>query len=363
MNAQDILKNTCLLAGLVSIALISPTMADEEEPFDPTSPEQVAEREEEKEGGKEPEEGFLSGPTVDPSNTVGERNGGMPTRAMREGGMQQMDVFSIFSAKCQKCHGPDSQKGGVQVMPLEMVFSGSEKHWVVKKGDPDNSELIKRIKLDAGHDDIMPPEGGPLSDAEIEVIVEWVRSGAPTDVRPSQARQARIQPRQWAQAYMQLELDQEQRTEAETLMKTYQDLNGEFDREHRARIRELQQKIRETRNTNDTISNAANKMELERLQEERPKFESVQETLWNLLSPEQQEQMRLALESMASRGQQGMNSERRRGRRPGGRNSGGEELSEEERERIRERMKRRRNGQGSPPRSPEPGRDGDPGED
>ena len=70
MNAQDILNNTCLLAGLVSITLISPALADEDEPYDPTSPEQVAEREEEKEGGKEPEEGFLSGPTVDPSNTA-----------------------------------------------------------------------------------------------------------------------------------------------------------------------------------------------------------------------------------------------------------------------------------------------------
>ncbi len=361
MNARDILNNTSLLAGLLSFVLISNASADDEEPFDPTSPEQVAEREEGKDAGKEPEEGFLSGPTVDPSNTVSNQGGGKP-RGEIQGRMQQLDVFSIFSAKCQKCHGPDSQKGGIQLMPLEMVFSGSEKHWVVLKGDPANSELVKRIQLDAGHDDIMPPEGGPLSEAEIEVIVEWVKSGAPTDVRPTQGRQRRIQPRQWAQVYLQMELTEEQRTEAESLMKVYQELNGEYDQKNRTRLRELQQKIRETRDSNDTISNASMKQELERLQAERPKFETVQETLWTLLTTEQQEQMRVALENIASGGQEGMNSDRSRGRRPGGRGNM-EDLSEEERERIRERMKRRRNGQGAPPRQGPPGRDGDSGED
>jgi len=361
MNARGILNSTCLLVGLISFVLSSNASADGEEPFDPTSPEQVAEREEGKDAGKEPEEGFLSGPTVDPSNTVSNQGGGKP-RGEIQGRMQQLDVFSIFSAKCQKCHGPDSQKGGIQLMPLEMVFSGSEKHWVVLKGDPANSELVRRIQLDAGHDDIMPPEGAPLSKAEIEVIVEWVKSGAPTDVRPTQGRQNRIQPRQWAQAYMQLELTQEQRTDAESLMKTYQEINGEYDRKNRTRLRELQAKIRETRDSNDTISNASMKQELERLQAERPKFETIQEQLWTMLTTEQQEQMREALENIASGAQEGMNSDRPRGRRPGDRGNR-EDLSEEERERIRERMKRRRNGQGAPSRPPVPGRDGDPGED
>jgi hypothetical protein len=42
----------------------------------------------------------------------------------------------------------------------------------------EQSELVKRLVLPKDHDDIMPPKGGPLPAAQIDVIRRWVAEGA-----------------------------------------------------------------------------------------------------------------------------------------------------------------------------------------
>ena len=331
-----------------SIALGLPfAIADDDEPYDPTSPEHVAEREDEGSGAAEPDEELLSGPSVDPQ-TSPRRGGGM---GQGGGGMGEMNAMSIFAAKCQQCHGPQKQKGGVQLLPMEMIFSGSEEYWYVQKGDPDASELMRRITLPAEHDDVMPPDGALLSAAEIKVIEDWIRAGASTDIKQPTRGQRRVRPRQWAQVFLTLDLESEQRTEAEAALASYQRENAEFDRKHQVRIRELEQHMRETRDSNDTIANASMKQELDTLRAQRPKFEAVQESLWEMLTSEQQNAMRDALTAASTRS--GMGNEGGRGRpgaagRPGNPNSA---LTEDERRRLRELMRdRRRNGQGKSPR-------------
>jgi hypothetical protein len=338
-----------LLLCSISIALgTSFSGADEDEPYDPTSPEHVAEREDDDSDEVDPEEGLLSGPAVEPQ-TSPRRGGGQGQGG--GGGMGQMNAMSIFTAKCQQCHGPQKQKGGVQLLPMDMIFSGSEEYWYVQKGDPGASELMRRITLPAEHDDVMPPDGDLLSAAEIKVIEDWIRSGASTDIKQPERGQRRVRPRQWAQVFLGLELKSEQRTEAEAVLASYQRENAEFDREHQVRIRELEQQMRETRDSNDTIANASMKQELDKLRAQRPKFESVQESLWEMLTADQQDAMRDALTAASTR--TGMGNDGGRGRsgaagRPGNSNSA---LTEDERRRLRELMReRRRNGQGRSPR-------------
>lgn len=349
LRPHSLLPLCCTASLLVSLGV---SLAEDEEPYDPTSPEHVAEREED--GDMVEGEGVLSGPAVE-SQPSGRSRGGGGAPGSAGSSMGEMNALSIFSTKCQKCHGPQKQKGGVQLLPMEMIFSGSKEHWFVQKGDPEASELMRRITLPAGHDDIMPPEGGQLTKAEVEVISEWIRTGAPTDIEPTPRRQQKTNPRLWARTFLELELTEVQRTESESQLKTYQALNATFDQQHRMKMRELQQEIRQSRDSNDTIANASMKQELQRLQAERPKFELVQEDLWALLTPKQQEALKDAL--AAPPPVQGMGEEGSRGRsgagrpgRPGGSNS---ELTEEERARLRKLMQeRRRNGQGRPPRGP-----------
>jgi hypothetical protein len=317
---------------------------EDEQPYDPTSPEQVAERE----GPPEDGGSLLAGPQVEPESDQGGRgNGGMQLPKGEK--MARNDVVGIFSARCEQCHGANSQKGGIQVLPLDQLFTGSEEYWVVRPGDPEASELFRRITLDHADPDYMPAKGDPLTKAEVTVIEEWITSGAPRDVQPAR-RQSRVSPRQWSRVYMELDLTESQRSQAVSKMQAYQQTNGEFDRKNRARMRELQEELRETRNSNDTIANAAMKQELERLQGERPQFDTVQAELWLLLDAEQQESMRTQLETLSTRGGAGMQpgerpsqrGQRGRGGRPGNEST----LSSEEREQLRELMKRRRGRQG-----------------
>ena len=86
--------------------------------------------------------------------------------------------------------------------------------------------------------------------------------------------------------------------------------------------------------------------ELDKLKGQRPKFEEVQEALWAMLSPDQQEAMRDALAAVGSRS--GMGNQRSRGRQGSNRSEPSDSaLTEDERARLRELMReRRRNGQG-----------------
>jgi len=311
---------------------------DEDEPFDPTSPEHVAEQEGE---DVDSDEGFLSGPSVEPQVATPRRGGGQRGAGA---GMGDANAMSIFAAKCQQCHGPQRQKGGVQLLPLEMIFSGSEEYWYVKKGDPGASELMRRITLPADHDDVMPPDGDMLSAVEIKVIEDWIRSGASTEIQTAPTRQQRVNPRQWAQVLLGLELTEAQRAEVESTLATYQRLNAEFDRTHRSRIRELEKRMRETRDSNDTIANASMKQELDTLRAQRPKFEGVQEALWSLLTAEQQDLMRNALATAGSNGSS-MGGGASRGRSGASRSGGTRSaLTEDERRRLRELMRERRGG-------------------
>ena len=197
----------------------------------------------------------------------------------------------------------------------------------------------------------MPPDGDMLSVAEVKVIEDWIRSGASTEIQAAPTRRQRVNPRQWAQVLLGLELTEAQRAEVESTLTAYQRLNAEFDRVHRARIRELEKQMRESRDSNETIANASMKQELDTLRAQRPKFQGVQEELWSLLTAEQQDLMRSALAAAGSNGSAmggGASRSRSGANRSGGTKSA---LTEDERRRLRELMRERRGGaQGASPR-------------
>jgi YHS domain-containing protein len=55
---------------------------------------------------------------------------------------------------------------------------GGEDDWVAKPGKPDDSEMIRRIGLPLGDDDIMPNKGEPLTKPQQELLRQWIAEGA-----------------------------------------------------------------------------------------------------------------------------------------------------------------------------------------
>lgn len=88
------------------------------------------------------------------------------------------DVAPIFEQKCIGCHGPDKQKGKLRLDTLENVLKGGKGGPALKAGDPDASELVKRVELPKDNDDHMPTEGDPLTKEQITVLREWIKAGA-----------------------------------------------------------------------------------------------------------------------------------------------------------------------------------------
>src|SRR5262245_57369119 len=88
------------------------------------------------------------------------------------------DVAPILEQRCVSCHGPKKQKGKLRLDRKEHLFKGDEADWRVQPGKPDDSELLRRVKLPTGDEDVMPNEGPRLSDAQIATLQKWIAAGA-----------------------------------------------------------------------------------------------------------------------------------------------------------------------------------------
>ncbi len=85
----------------------------------------------------------------------------------------------VLAHNCTKCHGQQKQKGGLRLDLRDAAMKGGEDGVVIKPGNADGSDLIRRIRLKHGDDDVMPPEKGPLDPQDLAVLVKWIAAGAP----------------------------------------------------------------------------------------------------------------------------------------------------------------------------------------
>jgi hypothetical protein len=92
------------------------------------------------------------------------------------------DVRPILAEFCFKCHGFDdsARQGGLRLDTAAGVAKGGESGPALKAGDPETSELIKRL-VTADADERMPPAetGKQLKPEQVETLKRWVKEGAP----------------------------------------------------------------------------------------------------------------------------------------------------------------------------------------
>lgn len=99
-------------------------------------------------------------------------------------------IWPIISDRCVECHGPKKRKGKLRLDKKEFAMEH-----VIVPGNLDESELISRITLPLDDDDVMPPEGDPLTKEQVDLLKIWVSEGAfwPDDfVSPEEAALNRV---------------------------------------------------------------------------------------------------------------------------------------------------------------------------
>ncbi len=85
-------------------------------------------------------------------------------------------IAPLLVSRCIECHGPDKDKGDLRLD--QKAFALPEEDSTIVPGKPDESELVHRVELPAGDDDIMPNKGEPLTEAQKKLLRQWVAEGA-----------------------------------------------------------------------------------------------------------------------------------------------------------------------------------------
>lgn len=87
-------------------------------------------------------------------------------------------VKPILNKHCITCHGGVKQNGGFSILFREEALDTTESgKYAIIPGDPEHSEMIRRIKS-KDPEYRMPYKEEPLSSEEIEILSDWVEEGA-----------------------------------------------------------------------------------------------------------------------------------------------------------------------------------------
>ncbi|MDQ3290805.1 MAG: DUF1549 domain-containing protein, partial [Bacteroidota bacterium] len=108
-----------------------------------------------------------------------------------------VQVRAIFAHSCYKCHSADKIKGELRLDQKDLVFKGGKSGPVIIPGQPEKSELIRRITLPRNHKESMPGKGKALSTEDIALITYWIKKGAPWPDKGQKSiyRVAELKPR------------------------------------------------------------------------------------------------------------------------------------------------------------------------
>jgi hypothetical protein len=87
-------------------------------------------------------------------------------------------IRPILNKNCTGCHGGVRQQGNVSFIYREQALSSGKSGLpTIIPGDPENSELMKRI-THANSDDRMPFDRPPLSTEQVSLLSKWIEQGA-----------------------------------------------------------------------------------------------------------------------------------------------------------------------------------------
>lgn len=84
------------------------------------------------------------------------------------------DILPLLKKKCAACHSNGVYKGGLSIETREQLIESSN----ISVGNHLKSEVFSRITSN-DPEEKMPPEGSPLTAAEIQKVASWIDAGLP----------------------------------------------------------------------------------------------------------------------------------------------------------------------------------------
>ena len=91
-------------------------------------------------------------------------------------------VQPILNNNCVSCHNQKKKKGELLLTSVENILQGGEHGAVVTKGQPNESDLFRRMNLPKVDEQHMPPDGKTQpSKEEIKIIGVWIAKNLPLD--------------------------------------------------------------------------------------------------------------------------------------------------------------------------------------
>ena len=89
----------------------------------------------------------------------------------------EKEILGLLQTRCQGCHGPDKQRGGLRLDRKADALAGGDNGKSIIPGKPAESPLLQRV-TSTDPKDRMPPKGDPLSAAQIAQLKNWIAAGA-----------------------------------------------------------------------------------------------------------------------------------------------------------------------------------------
>ncbi len=114
----------------------------------------------------------------------------------------QEQVRPVLARRCLGCHASRDPKGGLALDTAAGWRRGGHSGPAITPGDPEKSLLVRAVRY--ATDSLKMPPGGKLPEAEIRLLEEWVRRGAPAPAEPRTAggapapRKPAAPPPHWA---------------------------------------------------------------------------------------------------------------------------------------------------------------------
>lgn len=78
---------------------------------------------------------------------------------------------------CQRCHGPERQRGGLRLDSLAALQAGGDRGPALRPGDPDGSLLLRALRHD--DEELAMPPGGAVDAEVVAAFATWIAAGAP----------------------------------------------------------------------------------------------------------------------------------------------------------------------------------------
>lgn len=88
---------------------------------------------------------------------------------------------NIFEPKCLRCHGGEREEAFLDISDYNGLFNHIFHSNLLVPGDPEGSVLFQ-VLIEENPRLRMPAGGDPLTEAEVELIREWILNNAPEEI-------------------------------------------------------------------------------------------------------------------------------------------------------------------------------------